>query len=167
LLNRAFHSSAVVDPFTFIAVSLAYWGLQPERRRQMKKIAIALAAGALALPAAPAAADPPPWAPAYGKRAKDRDYRDSRYRDRDRRYYRETRADRRLYRGDRVWRGRDGRYYCERDNGTTGLVIGAGVGALAGAEIAGNGSRTLGAIIGAIGGGLLGREVDRGDIKCR
>ena len=26
---------------------------------------------------------------------------------------------------------------------------------------------TLGAIIGAIGGGLLGREIDRGDLRCR
>ena len=137
----------------------------------MKKTALMIAAAAFALPAAPAAADPPPWAPAYGKRAKDRDYR--RYSDRDRYDRRaERRAERRyrerqLSRRDAVWRGRDGRYYCKRDDGTTGLVIGAGIGALAGSEIAGNGSRTLGAIIGAIGGGLLGREIDRGDLKCR
>ena len=74
---------------------------------------------------------------------------------------------RRIGREDRIWRGRDGRYYCRRDNGTTGLVIGAAVGGLLGSEIAGRGDRTVGAIIGAVGGGLLGRAIDRGDLKCR
>jgi uncharacterized protein YcfJ len=78
--------------------------------------------------------------------------------------YREPRA---LSRRDRVWRGRDGRYYCKRDNGTTGLIVGGAVGALLGREIAGRGERTLGTIIGAAGGGLLGREIDRGKMKCR
>ena len=72
-----------------------------------------------------------------------------------------------MSRNDRIWRGRDGRYYCKRDNGTTGLVIGAAVGGLAGHEIAGRGDRTLGVILGAAGGGLLGRAIDRGDMKCR
>ena len=66
-----------------------------------------------------------------------------------------------------MWRGRDGRYYCKRDNGTTGLIIGAGVGALAGHELAGSGDRTLGAILGGVIGGVLGREIDRGDLRCR
>ena len=59
----------------------------------------------------------------------------------------------RITRNDRMWRGNDGRYYCKRDNGTTGLVIGAGVGALAGHH-PGRGDRTLGAILGgAVGAG--------------
>lgn len=128
----------------------------------MKKIAIAFAASAMALTglgtAAPAAADPPPWAPAHGKRAKDRSIYDSRG------YYREPR---RITRQSRIWRGDDGRYYCRRDNGTTGLIIGAGVGALAGHELAGRGDKTLGVILGAAAGGLLGREIDRGGLKCR
>ena len=66
-----------------------------------------------------------------------------------------------------MWRGDDGRYYCKRDNGTTGLVIGAGVGALAGHEIAGSGDRTLGAILGGAVGALVGREIDRGSLQCR
>lgn len=125
----------------------------------MKRTLLALSAAALALPAAPAAADPPPWAPAHGYRAKQhhRIY-DSRG------YYMEPR---RITYRDHVWRGRDGRYYCRRDNGTTGLIIGAGVGALAGREIAGNGDRTLGAILGGVAGGLLGRAIDRGDLRCR
>ncbi len=125
----------------------------------MRTFILAAAAAALAVPAAPVMADPPAHAKAYGKRAKDHDRR---YDDRGR-YY----EPRRISRNDRMWRGDDGRYYCKRDNGTTGLVIGAGVGALAGHEIAGRGDRTLGAIIGAVGGGLIGREIDRGSLNCR
>ncbi len=68
---------------------------------------------------------------------------------------------------NRVWRGRDGQYYCERDNGTTGLVIGAGVGALLGRSIDTRGDRTAGTLLGALAGGLLGREIDRGELRCR
>jgi len=70
-------------------------------------------------------------------------------------------------RGARTWRGEDGRYYCRRDNGTTGLLIGGAVGGLAGHEIAGRGDRTLGTILGVAGGALLGREIDRGGSRCR
>jgi uncharacterized protein YcfJ len=121
----------------------------------MRTLILATVAAAVAVTAAPAMADPPPHAPAYGHRAKTYDAQ-GRYLE-----------PRRLDRSDRVWQGRDGRYYCKRDNGTTGLVIGAAVGGLAGHEIAGGGDKTLGAIIGAVGGGLLGRSLDRGDIKCR
>ena len=41
----------------------------------------------------------------------------------------------------REWRGRDGRRYCRRENGTTGLVVGGVAGALAGREIERSGSR--------------------------
>ena len=128
----------------------------------MKKLALAFAAGTMAVTglgtAVPAAADPPPWAPAYGKRAKDRAIYDRRG------YYMEPR---RITRSSRMWRGDDGRYYCRRDNGTTGLVIGAGVGALAGHELAGRGDRTLGAILGGAVGAIVGREIDRGSLRCR
>ena len=63
-----------------------------------------------------------------------------------------------------MWRGR--RYYCRRDNGTTGLVIGAGVGALVGHEVAGRGDRTLGAIL-VVRWAIVGREIDRGSLSCR
>lgn len=124
----------------------------------MKKFALTIAAAAMTLPvAAPALADPPSHAPAWGKRAKDRIYDDRG------RYY----EPRRITRSDYVWRGDDGRYYCKRDNGTTGLIIGAGVGALAGHELAGRGDRTLGALLGGAIGGILGREIDRGSLRCR
>ncbi|MDF2638160.1 MAG: glycine zipper protein [Novosphingobium lindaniclasticum] len=142
----------------------------------MKKILMALAmAMAVAPMAAPVSADPPHR---YDRDRFDRDRYDrghdrGRY-DRNRGYNRNVydargryREPRRLGRNDRVWRGGDGRYYCKRDNGTTGLIIGAGAGALAGHQIAGRGDQTLGAIIGGVAGGLLGREIDRGGVKCR
>lgn len=145
----------------------------------MRKSILTFAAAMLAIPAAPAAADPPAWAPAHGyhdngkhaeyQYASDRrDRRDRRsqrnrtYDDRGR-YY----EPRRVSRNDRVWRGDDGRYYCKRDNGTTGLIIGAAGGALLGREVDGGNDRTLGTILGAAVGGLLGREIDRGEARCR
>lgn len=103
-----------------------------------------------------AMADPPPWAPAHGRRAHEREYDDRG------RYYqpRPIQAD------DRVWRGHDGRYYCRRGNGTTGLVIGGAVGALVGHELDGGRDHTVGTILGAAGGALLGREIDRSHLKC-
>ena len=136
----------------------------------MRKTILALALAAIAVPTVPALADPPPWAPAHGRR--DRDDRSDRYRgdayagrsDRDeRRYY----AERRLGRNDRIWRGRDGRYHCRRSDGTTGLIVGAALGGVLGNSIAGRGDRTLGTILGVAGGGLLGREIDRGNVRCR
>lgn len=151
----------------------------------MKQTLIALAAAtSLALPAAPAMAQqgPPSWAPAHGYRDRhdDRGY-DRRYDRRDERRYdrREERRyrvyddqgrysePRRVRRGDRVWQGRDGRYYCERENGTTGLIIGAAGGALVGRAIDTRGDRTVGTLLGAVIGGLLGREIDRGEARCR
>src|SRR6186713_3619706 len=107
----------------------------------MRRTMLAIGAAALAATAVPAAADPPPWAPAHGKRAKDA-----------RNYY--TSAN-----GVRYWRGDDGRYYCKRSNGTTGLIVGAAGGALAGRAIDTRGDRATGTIVGAAAGALLGREV--------
>ncbi|MET0587675.1 MAG: glycine zipper 2TM domain-containing protein [Novosphingobium sp.] len=82
-------------------------------------------------------------------------------------------APRRAYYGEpvnyrtRAWRGNDGRYYCKKENGTTGLLIGGAAGALAGHQIAGSGDRTLGALLGAAGGALLGRAIDLSDSSCR
>ena len=84
------------------------------------------------------------------------------------RYYRDGSyyADRRLTRADRIYRGNDGRYYCRRGDGTTGLIVGGAVGALIGRELDRGGSRTLGTLIGAGAGALLGREVTRGNLRC-
>ena len=97
----------------------------------------------------------------YNDRRDYRDYRQSRpYMGYDRNYGEPVRRD------TRIWRGRDGRYYCRRDNGTTGLLVGAGVGALIGHEVAGRGDRTLGAILGGAAGALLGRTIDRSSTRC-
>ena len=65
------------------------------------------------------------------------------------------------------WRGNDGRYYCRKSSGTTGLLIGGAAGALLGRELDRGGDRTLGTVLGAAGGALLGRQVDRGGSRCR
>lgn len=67
---------------------------------------------------------------------------------------------------DRVYRGSDGRYYCRRHDGTVGLVVGAGVGALLGDAIAPRGSGTIGAILGAAAGGALGYTAER-QMSCQ
>ncbi|PCD04447.1 hypothetical protein COC42_09340 [Sphingomonas spermidinifaciens] len=81
-----------------------------------------------------------------------RSYREGRYRER------------RLSRDDRIYRGRDGRAYCRRNDGTTGLVVGAVGGGVLGNLVGGG---TLGTLLGAGGGALLGREIDRGGVRCR
>ena len=124
----------------------------------MRKIILAATLSVVALAATPVLADPPPWAPAHGRRAKD-----AALYDRQGRYY----EPRRISHDDQVWRGNDGRYYCRRANGTTGLVIGAAAGALIGRELDGGRDRTTGTILGAAAGGLLGREIDRGSLRCR
>ncbi|HSJ79439.1 MAG TPA: glycine zipper 2TM domain-containing protein [Erythrobacter sp.] len=148
----------------------------------MKLFALVAAAGSLAALAVPAQAAELPAAtapigvtsfagfnhsaaPAIDVAGYDRDRR---YRN-DRRYRDNRRWDdgRRLGRNDRVWRGNDGRYRCKRNDGTTGLVIGAVGGALAGRAVDTRGDRSLGTILGAVGGGLLGREIDRGGARCR
>ena len=124
----------------------------------MKKALLVAGLAAITVPVVPAFADPPPWAPAHGRRAQERAVYDNYGR-----YY----EPRRLSHGDRIWRSRDGRYHCRRDNGTTGLIIGATAGALLGRELADGRDRTVGTLLGAAGGGLLGRAIDRGDLKCR
>ncbi|MDQ0838393.1 glycine zipper 2TM domain-containing protein [Sphingomonas faeni] len=99
------------------------------------------------------------------RRGNDRNWRGSdRNWDPSRSYQNGNYRERRLSRNDRIYRGKDGRAYCKRNDGTTGLVIGAlGGGALA--NLIGGG--TLGTLAGAGGGALLGRSVDRGNVKCR
>ena len=86
------------------------------------------------------------------------------YRRDDRRY-----RPRRLYRSDWIYRGSDNRYYCRRDDGTTGLIIGGLAGGLLGNTIAPGGSKALGTILGGGAGALLGRSIDRngGNVTCR
>ena len=82
---------------------------------------------------------------------------------RDGRYY----VVRRLSRADRLYRGADGRYYCRREDGTTGLITGGLAGGVLGNIIARGESRLIGTLVGTRGGALPGRSVDRGRIRCR
>jgi hypothetical protein len=72
--------------------------------------------------------------------------------------------ERRMSRRDRIYRGGDGRYYCRRNDGTTGLVVGAVAGGLLGNAVGGD---LLGTLLGAGGGALLGQSIDRGNVRCR
>jgi hypothetical protein len=69
----------------------------------------------------------------------------------------------------REWRGRDGRSYCRKPDGTTGLLVGAVGGALLGRTIDTRGDRTAGTVLGGVAGALAGREIDRGSSnrRCR
>ena len=117
----------------------------------LRKTLIAASLAAVAMPVGSAYADPPPWAPAHGHRAKEAQ-----------RYYSTDN-------GIRYWQGDDNRYYCKRSNGTTGLLLGGAAGALVGRAIDTHGSRTTGTIVGSAAGALLGREVDRNrsTARCR
>lgn len=96
--------------------------------------------------------------PAYNGYYADRYYRDNRR-------YRE----RRLADNERVYRGQDGRYYCRRPDGTTGLIVGGVAGGVLGNVIAPGGSEALGTVLGAAGGALAGRAVQRHrqGVRCR
>ena len=88
-------------------------------------------------------------------------YADDYYRDGS--YYRE----RRLSRGDRIYVGRDGRHYCRRSDGTTGLIVGAAIGGLIGNSLDRGRSSLLGTLIGAGAGAAIGSEIQRGNVRCR
>ena len=111
----------------------------------MKKIALALAATGLMIPAAPAMAD---------------HHRGRHHYDKPVRYYQTDN-------GIRYWRDDSGRYRCKRSDGTVGLIVGGAAGALVGRAIDTRGERATGTILGAAAGALLGRQVQRGSARCR
>jgi hypothetical protein len=59
-----------------------------------------------------------------------------------------------------TWQGEDGRTYCRRSDGTTGLIVGGGAGALVGRGIDGGRHRGTGTIIGAIAGAIVGSAIE-------
>ncbi len=87
------------------------------------------------------------------------------------RYYRDDPRyqERVLTTNDQVYRGSDGRYYCQRSDGTTGLIVGGAGGALLGNVIDGGSNRIAGTLIGGALGALLGRTVDQNnsEVRCR
>jgi len=86
------------------------------------------------------------------------------------RYYRAgpNYSERRLSDSDEVYRGSDGRYYCKRSDGTTGLIIGAAGGGILGNIIDGGHNRVAGTLIGGALGALAGKSIAQSnDIRCR
>jgi len=100
---------------------------------------------------------PPPGPDPYAT-----DYDASRYYHDDPRY-----QERVLSSNDQVYRGSDGRYYCKRSDGTTGLIIGAAGGGLIGNLLDGGRHRTAGTLIGGALGALAGKSVDQDQVRCR
>lgn len=96
----------------------------------MRNIMLGLAAAAVAVPATFAV----PIAEAEARRDRHHEYRE--------------------------WRGRDGRTYCRKSDGTTGLIVGGVGGALLGRTIDSRGDRTTGTLLGAAAGALIGKEID-------
>src|SRR3954466_16298448 len=117
-------------------------------RRSMRKLILAVSATAMALPATFAVPIDSAQAQRYS------------------RYY-----DNNGYYSGPPWAGPNGRYYCRRSNGTTGLIVGGAAGALVGRAIDGGRNHTTGTIIGAVAGALAGREIERnsnnGGRRCR
>ncbi len=69
---------------------------------------------------------------------------------------------------ERVYAGYDGRYYCRRNDGTTGLIVGGAAGGILGNVIDGGRSRILGTLLGGAAGALAGRAVDQNaTVRCR
>jgi hypothetical protein len=89
------------------------------------------------------------------------------------RYYRDGQGyqERPLSADERVYAGNDGKYYCKRSDGTTGLIVGGAAGGVLGNVIDGGHSRTAGTLIGAAIGALAGKAVDQQNsqqqLRCR
>lgn len=87
------------------------------------------------------------------------------------RYYRASpdSRERVLTTDDRVYAGTDGRYYCKRNDGTTGLIVGGATGGILGNVIDGGHSRAVGTLLGGAVGALAGRAIDQNQsqVRCR
>ncbi|MFW2852587.1 glycine zipper 2TM domain-containing protein [Sphingomonas sp. TX0543] len=70
---------------------------------------------------------------------------------------------------ERVYSGNDGRYYCKRSDGTTGLVVGGALGGILGNVIDGGRSRIVGTLLGGAAGALAGKSIDQknSSLHCR
>ena len=86
------------------------------------------------------------------------------------RYYRSGNyQERTLGSDDRVYAGNDGRYYCKRSDGTTGLIVGGAAGGVLGNVIDGGHSRVVGTLLGGAVGALAGKSIDQNnsEVRCR
>jgi surface antigen len=127
-----------------------FWGLCGRRVLGAVAAAMLVVFAASLLPVGAAYADPPPWAPAHGWRAKHKHKHKEKYV-----YYQPAPYD--------IGLGR-----CNRD--LLGAVLGGVAGGAIGAGVTKGDNRTAGiiggTIIGAIIGGVIGRSMDRVDQNC-
>jgi len=63
--------------------------------------------------------------------------------------------------------GPRGEIYCRRNDGTTGVIVGALAGGTLGNVLAGQGDKLIGSVLGGTLGAILGKEIDRGNASCR
>lgn len=125
------------------------------------RLAAMLAAAAFALPlvAAPAKADPPPWAPAYGWRAKH-DHHHHHHEDED--------DDAVVVAPAYVMPYGLARRTCYRD--VIGAALGGAAGGLLGSHVGAGSGRTAatigGVIVGILVGGSIGQAMDEADQAC-
>jgi len=107
---------------------------------------------------------PPPPPPRGGYEPYETDYDAARY-------YRDGPGyqERVLSANDQVYQGSDGRTYCKRSDGTTGLVVGAAAGGILGNVIDGGHHRAAGTLLGAAVGALAGKSIDQNSsqVRCR
>ncbi|MBN8840180.1 MAG: glycine zipper 2TM domain-containing protein [Sphingomonadales bacterium] len=68
---------------------------------------------------------------------------------------------------ERVYTGNDGRYYCKRSDGSTGLVVGGALGGLFGNVITGGRSKLAGTLLGGVAGALAGKSIDQKNSSLR
>jgi len=132
------------------------WANRARWRRSLTAILGAVLATVLAAaPVMPVMADPPPWAPAHGYRAK--------YKYKQKHYHHYYTAERLFISPVGVNLGR-----CNREQ--IGMLIGGAAGAAAGSTIGKGDGRTAavigGAIIGLLAGGAIGRSLDEADGYC-
>lgn len=124
-------------------------------------IALSVGLSSTGLGGGSAAAQPPPSDYRWYGGPDNRDWDAAQHYDGGRNYHHQ---DHPITRDDYIYRGHDGRYYCRRPDGTTGLVVGAIGGALIGNAIGGD---TLGTLLGGAGGAALGRSIERNQVHCR
>ncbi len=70
------------------------------------------------------------------------------------------------YQNQYYW-GSNGQMHCRKQDGTTGLIVGALAGGTLGNVIAKEGDKRLGSVIGGTLGALLGNELAKGSVRCR
>ena len=87
------------------------------------------------------------------------------------RYYRDgpNYQERQMSYNDQAYRGSDGRYYCKRSDGTTGLIVGGAGGAVLGNVVDGGHNRVAGTLIGGALGAIIGKSVEQSNdqYRCR